>query len=114
MSKKIVLTDEQVEQVYKLASVLNQEQISDYLEISHDTFKAICDRDDRLLRAYKKGRAVVANKIGNSLISKALGGDTTCQIFYMKTQVGWREAKEAPEDQTLNVNIRDWSVKVKK
>ena len=114
MSKKIKLTDAQIVEVEKLSAVLNQESISDYLEISHDTFKRICDRDERVLRAYKKGRASAANEIGSSLIAKALDGDTTCQIFYMKTQAGWKEAKEAPEDQNINLNIRDWTVKVKK
>jgi hypothetical protein len=88
------LTDDQVAQVEKLAAVLNQEQIADVLGIHDATLRRRMKDDPRVLRAYKKGRASAASKIAASLLQKALAGDTTSAIFYLKTQCGWRESKE--------------------
>ena len=96
-----VLTDNQIADVEKLAAVLNQEQLSDYLGISHDTFSRICERDDKVMRSYKRGRANAIKEIGSSLMSKALDGDTSCQIFFLKTRAGWKEAKD-----DTNVNVQ--------
>ena len=114
MAKARVLTDKEIEHVEKLAAVLNQEQLADFLEISVDTFKRICDRDSRVMRVYKKARAKALGEMGGSLIQAALNGDSVSRIFYLKCQGRWKEAKEAPEDQNINLNIRDWTVKVKK
>jgi hypothetical protein len=87
------LTDEQVEQVEKLAAVLPQEQIADYLAITDRTLRQRIADDPRVSSAYKRGRAKAAEKIGSSLIQKALNGDTASMIFYLKTQCGWKETE---------------------
>ena len=38
-----------------------------------------------------KGRAVANLKIGQTLFTKAIGGDTAACIFWAKTQMGWKE-----------------------
>lgn len=89
--KEIVLTDEQVEQVKKLAPVLTIAQMADFFEVSEATFNNIKNRDPRVAIAYKKGRAQVAGKIGGTVIQQALAGNLTACFFYLKTQCGWRE-----------------------
>lgn len=100
------LTDEQIEQVEQLASLLNQEQLCWFLGIPSRTFREICKRDERVSAAYKKGQAKVIGNVAQSLIRRAMQGNVTAQIFFLKTQAGWRE--EAPreaEAQPININV---------
>jgi len=87
------LTDEQKTQVEALASVLSAEQIADYFGMSRASFYNIMDREPEIYRRYKKGRSETIRKVGNSLIQQALNGDKTAQMFYLKTQAGWRETQ---------------------
>lgn len=96
---KTELTADQIEQVEKLAAVLNQEQLCDYLEIPSRTFRAIMQRDEAVSAAYKKGSANAIGKVAQSLLKSATEGNITAQIFYLKTRGGWREAQ--PETQEL-------------
>jgi hypothetical protein len=38
-----------------------------------------------------KGKEVVKAVIGSKLVGKALSGNLTAQIFFLKTQAGWKE-----------------------
>lgn len=96
---KTELTAEQIAQVEKLAAVLNQEQLCDYLGIPSRTFRAIMQRDEAVSAAYKKGSANAIGRVAQSLLQSATDGNTTAQIFYLKTRGGWREAQ--PEAQEL-------------
>ncbi len=87
----ITLTLEQVREVETLAALLNQDQIADYLGISQSTFRAIRQRDAEVAACYKRGKAKAIAHVANGLLQKARAGDTTCAIFYLKTQAGWRE-----------------------
>jgi hypothetical protein len=93
------LTPDQVAEVETLAAVLNQDQICDYLGIPTRTFRAIMQRDEHVSAAYKKGRAKAIGRVSQSLLQNATDGNTTAQIFYLKTQAGWRESQ--PEAQEL-------------
>lgn len=96
---KTELSPEQIMQVETLAAVLNQDQICDYLGIPSRTFRAIMQRDEEVSAAYKKGRAKAIGRVSQSLLQSATDGNTTAQIFYLKTQAGWKEA--VPEAQEL-------------
>jgi len=96
--KPTELTDEQITELGALSAVLNTTQIADYFGISHVTFKALRDRDDRISFAYKNGKAKAIASIGGNLIETAKSGNVSAQIFYMKTQAGWSEAKEEKAD----------------
>lgn len=89
----VELTDEQIKEVQTLAAVLNTTQIADYLGISHVTFKAVRDRDERVSFAYKNGKVKAIASIAGNLIGSAKKGNTAAQIFYLKTQAGWKETK---------------------
>lgn len=85
------LTDAQIHDVETLAALLTQEQIADYLGISRNTFRAICEREPEVLARYKRGKAKAIAHVANGLLQNARAGDTTSSIFYLKTQAGWRE-----------------------
>lgn len=102
---KIELTPREVVQVEALAAVLTVEQIADYFGIDADTFSAICERDDEVLRNYKKGKARAIAAVASGLLYDAspivdpetgerLGPrNLTAAIFYTKTQAGWKETE---------------------
>lgn len=96
---KTQLTASQIVEVETLAAVLNQEQLADYLEIPARTFRAILSRDEDVSAAYKKGRARAIGRVAQSLLRSATEGNTTAQIFYLKTQAGWKEAQ--PQNQEI-------------
>jgi hypothetical protein len=96
---KTELSAEQVTQVEALAAVLNQEQISDYIGIPARTFRSVLSRDENVSAAYKRGRAKAIGRVAQSLLQSAFDGNITAQIFFLKTQAGWREVQ--PEAQEL-------------
>lgn len=87
------LTDQQRGEVETLAAFLSTEQMAAYFCMSHDTFTAICEREPEILRAYKRGKAKAIGKVAQGLVQKALAGDTTSAIFFLKTQARWRETE---------------------
>ena len=61
--------------------------------------------DDKTLRKHYReeldqARAKANATIGGALFNKAKGGDTSAQIFWMKTQAGWREKQEIDHTST--------------
>ena len=90
----IVLTPEQMGEVETLAAVLSSEQIADYFGIGRTTWFAILDRDPQVFELYKRGRAKAVGVVAQNLISKARSGDLGAQIFYLKTQAGWKETQK--------------------
>lgn len=92
------LTDSQVAELETLAAVLNQDQIADYMGIPARTLRAIFARDESVSAAYKKGRARAIGRVSQSLLRSATDGNTTAQIFYLKTQAGWKETETEAQD----------------
>lgn len=93
MSAKIELTEKQISEIETLAVFLTQEQIADYFGISKRTFNNMRERDESINRLYKKGKAKGIAKIANGLFQSAVSGNTAAQMFYLKTQAGWRETQ---------------------
>ena len=85
------LSEQEIIEVGALASVLNQEQLADYLGVSRTTFHEIMKRDERVSVQYKKGKSKSIAGVASSLVSQARKGNVTAAIFYLKTQAGWRE-----------------------
>jgi len=86
-----ILNNDEMAQVEALASVLSTEQIADYLGIGRTTFYTIMDRQPAVSERYKRGRAKAIGSVSQSLIKKAIAGDNTAAIFYLKTQAGWKD-----------------------
>jgi hypothetical protein len=94
--KKIELTDEQKQDVGKLAPYLTVDQMADYLGIARRTFFDILDRDEELSALYKKAKTKMLAKASSTLISIATNSEepnVTALIFLLKTQGGWKEDK---------------------
>jgi len=101
---KIVFTQDQIEQVEKLSSLLTKGQLCDYLGISEPTFRAIEARQEEVSFAYKKGKGKAIASVAASLLKQAQKGNMTAAIFFLKTQAGWREA-EPPAQEIPPINI---------
>ena len=101
---KIVFTQDQIEQVEKLSSLLTKGQLCDYLGISEPTFRAIEKRQEEVSFAYKKGKGKAIASVAASLLKQAQQGNMTAAIFFLKTQAGWREA-EPPAQEIPPINI---------
>jgi len=93
----IKLTNEQLEELKMIAPVCTLQEIADYFGFSIDTFKRLKSRDEEVLRIYKKAKIQAKAMVGGSLMKKALAGDTTAAIFYMKTQGGWSSKGSSEE-----------------
>jgi len=95
---KTEMTADQITELAVLAAVLNQEQIADYFGIPARTLRALMKRDEQVSAAYKKGRANAISSVATSLLKSAKEGNTTAQIFYLKTQAGWKEEETEAQD----------------
>jgi DNA-binding CsgD family transcriptional regulator len=91
---EIVLTEAQKAEVRTLASVLNTEQIADYLGIGRTTFFEIMKRDQEVAELYRKGTASAIGTVAKSLIQKARDGNVQAMKFYLSTQAGWKERSQ--------------------
>jgi hypothetical protein len=94
----IVFNDEQVIEVKALAAVLTKGQIADYFDITEKTLRAIEARQPEVSTAYKKGRANQINTMGANLVTLATQGNVAANIFYLKTQGGWKEDQPEAQD----------------
>tara|TARA_B110000908_G_C10263235_1_gene461044 strand:+ start:1167 stop:1565 length:399 start_codon:yes stop_codon:yes gene_type:complete len=112
---QIVLDEEQIKEVELKAETMTCEQIADRLGHSTTTFQEIRKKQPEVSTAYKRGRAKVIDEIASSLIKNAKAGCTSSQIFFLKTQAGWKdiqhletkdttEAKLPPLQININVN----------
>ena len=86
---------------------LTDEQIAHNVGITAKTLyewknkhRAICD-------ALKKGKEVVDYQVENALLNKALNGDTTAQIFWLKNRRPdkWRDKPEPKATDTCDNNL---------
>ena len=102
----IELTDEQIENVEKLAAQLNVEQLADFLGIGRSTFYDIMDRDERVSGRYKRGRANAIGGVAKNLIQKAMSGDNAAMIFFLKTQAGWKEHQVVEQETKMEIKGR--------
>lgn len=84
-------TVEEITQVEALAAVLTKGQVADYFDITEKTFREIEKRQPEVSTAYKKGRVKQCASMGNNLVKLAKEGNVAANIFYLKTQAGWKE-----------------------
>ena len=96
-SLKLLQLNEQLEELKMIAPVCTLQEIADYFGFSIDTFQRLKSRDEEVLRIYKKAKIQAKAMVGGSLMKKALAGDTTAAIFYMKTQGGWSSKGSSEE-----------------
>lgn len=80
---------------------LTNEQIAKNCNITAKTLYEWKNKYSEICEAIKKGKEVVDFEVENALLNKALGGDTTAQIFWLKNREPgkWRD-KPAKDTQT--------------
>lgn len=91
---------------------LTDEQMAEKIGITATTLYDWKNRFPEISEALKKGKEVVDYEVENALLSKALAGDTTAQIFWLKNRRPdkWRDKpQERTEEgpQTLEEFLRD-------
>ena len=85
------LTDDELDQLRRLAGLLNVDQVADYFAISRDNFSLMRKEDPEIMQIYNSGRSTTIGKVAQTLVQKALEGDTQSLMFYLKTQGRWTE-----------------------
>jgi len=106
MGRKAKEFDEkELAQFEALSAYLTLEQIADYFRVFRKPLQNMRQRNNELDTLYKKGKAKSINKVGSSLMENCLSGNVTAQIFYLKTQGGWRETDRPVDDGAQNLNI---------
>lgn len=65
---------------------LTDEQIANNCKITASTLYEWKKRFPEISEALKKGKEIVDFEVENALLNKALGGDTTAQIFWLKNR----------------------------
>ena len=92
-----VLTDAQRGEVEALAAYLSTAQMADYFGMARSTFFELMARDADTAGRYKRGKSKAIGKVAQGLVLKAIAGDTTSSIFFLKTQGRWRETDRTAE-----------------
>lgn len=85
---------------------LTDEEISSTIGVSRSTLSDWKTKFPDISDALKKGKEIVDYEVENALLNKALGGDTTAQIFWLKNRRPdkWRDK---PVDTQNHVTIED-------
>lgn len=79
---------------------LTDEQIAHNMGINKSTLYDYKNKHSEISDALKKGKEVVDYEVENALLKKALNGDVTAQIFWLKNRrvSKWRDKPEPPVD----------------
>lgn len=104
--KKYAITPEIMEQAEKYASQgLTDEQIAGCLGISRETLYQRKNDSPDFADAIKNGKAQGIQKVANVIFEKAMEGNLTAAIFFLKCRAGWVEASaETSNDTTASEN----------
>ena len=75
---------------------LIDEQIAENMGIVPSTLYRWKNEHEEISEALKKGKEIIDYEVENALLQKALGGDTTAQIFWLKNRKPdkWRDKIE--------------------
>lgn len=81
---------------------LTDEQIAKNMGVSYSTLKDWKNKYSAISAVLKKGKEVVDYEVENALLSSALEGNTTAQIFWLKNRRPdkWRDKQKEETDKT--------------
>ncbi len=88
---------------------LTDEQIAHNMGISAKTLYVWKNKYGKICETLKKGKEIVDFQVENALLKKALDGDTTAQIFWLKNRKKdkWRDKPEIDKNtETLGTAIK--------
>lgn len=94
----VVFTEQQIIELQALSAVLNKSQVADYFGITEKTLREVEKRQPEVSTAYKKGKVKQIASMGSNLVKLAKSGNVSANIFYLKTQGGWKEQDPDPVD----------------
>ena len=67
------------------------EQLADFFGMGRSTFFELIKTDKVIAKMFAKGKAAAIANVSKNLVQKALDGNTSAMMFYLKTQAGWKE-----------------------
>jgi len=92
---KLVVTKEMCERAEAYASQgLTQEQIAAVMGMATSTLYDKQNEFKEFGEAIKRGKGRGIQRVTNKLYEKALEGDNTAMIFYLKNRAGWQDKIE--------------------
>lgn len=85
-----------------------EKQVAEALGISHNTLINMKTKYSDVSEALRKGKEIVDYAVENALLRKALSGDVTAMMFWLKNRKPsqWRDIKE------VNANLQDGFVNI--
>jgi len=92
--RNLIITPEIISQCEKMAARgLDYEQIAMCLGVSLSTLKRLRKRREKFEEAIQRGRSKGLLSVANALYERAIGGETTAMIFYLKSRdpARWHE-----------------------
>ena len=94
---------------------LTDEQIAHNVGITATTLYEWKKRFSKISEALKKGKEVVDYDVENALLNKALAGDTTAQIFWLKNRRPdkWRDKPVDDKQQTAAEDLTPLAEKLR-
>lgn len=105
------LTNEDIQKVESLASVLTKKQLAAHFGMTEKTFRAVEERQPEVFTAYRRGKVQAIYEVGSKLLKNAKNGDIRAMQFFLKTQAGWSEkryielSREHEEIQSITVEF---------
>jgi len=96
------------EQARKLCLLgATNEQLAAAFEVSIESIQGWLRNKPEFLQAVKDGRENADGQIAGALYQKAMGGDTTAMIFWLKNRraANWREKHEVDHTGQLDLTV---------
>ena len=89
------LTEDEYKQISQWSGDgLNESQIATLLNVNISTITREKKRNEQFAEAIKRGKGRGIQRVTNKLYEKALEGDNTAMIFYLKNRAGWQDKIE--------------------
>lgn len=90
---------------------LNVEQVAGIFKMHRATMYTLMERNPQIKIYMDEGRAIGIAKIAQSLAQRAIDGDTTAAIFYLKAQAGWKDRTEVVHSGSITHELELAAVK---
>jgi hypothetical protein len=107
MPKKIEITDEQIKMIEQYSALgLSLDSIACLLNISLRTLHRNKEHEILIDTAIKRGRESANAKVSSALFQKAISGNVTAMIFWLKNRAGWRDDQYQIDDKDKEITVR--------
>lgn len=90
---------------------LSNKQIAKNIGISEVTFYEWQNKHSKFSKAVKKGKEVIDREVENALFNRAIEGDATSMIFWLKNRKPqeWNDRRQVEHSGTMNNNISNFT-----